>query len=280
MWKKRSNDSCTLRRFTIYFPQWIFYGLTKNVSIISMYRGKRNPTNKNAQIFMTWYHLRSFPRDQMSAEKREVCEPIKKRTEEREPSGEVESQELCLAWNEYINILSVARNQISVWFIELIYGFLLSLSLSLWHRLVKSRPDRETPVLPSAVPIPVPVPVPVPVPHYEHTKINKNICHKIWLGVERVRNGTRRIPTEAQHKQRVPKTNRMIFRLPAVLSVCESVCVSMHLRLFLLMSYLEANDDNATHIKLIVIVPAMPIDKCSREIARCAKTGRRGEYSN
>lgn len=223
---ERSNDSCTLRRFTIYFPQWIFYGLTKNVSIISMYRGKRttdkrNPTNKNAQIFMTWYHLRSFPRDQMSAEKREVCEPIKKRTEERrverEPSGEVESQELCLAWNEYINILSVARNQISVWFIELIYGFLLSLSL--WPRLVKSRSDRETPVLPSAVPIPV------PVPHYEHTKINKNICHKIWLGVERVRNGTRRIPTAAQHKQRVPKTNRMIFRLPAVLSVCECVCV-------------------------------------------------------
>lgn len=133
---ERSNDSCTLRRFTIFFPQWIFYGLTKNVSIISMYRGKRttdkrNPTNKNAQIFMTWYHLRSFPRDQMSAEKREVCEPIKKRTEEREPSGEVENQELCLAWNEYINILSVARNQISVWFIELIYGFLLSLSLSL-----------------------------------------------------------------------------------------------------------------------------------------------------
>lgn len=99
-------------------------------------------------------------------------------------------------------------------------------SLSLWPRLVKSRPDRETPVLPSAVAIPVPVPVPVPVPHYEHTKINKNICHKIWLGVERVRNGTRRIPTEAQHKQRVPKTNRMIFRLPAALSVCEFVCVS------------------------------------------------------
>jgi len=33
----------------------------------------------------------------------------------------------ALAWNEYINILSVARNQISVWFIELIYGFLLCL---------------------------------------------------------------------------------------------------------------------------------------------------------
>lgn len=37
----------------------------------------------------------------------------------------------------------------------------------------------------------------------------------------------------------------------------------MHLRLFLLMSYLEANDDNATH-NVIVIVRAMPIDKCSR----------------
>jgi len=33
-------------------------------------------------------------------------------------------EELCLEWNEYINILSVARNQISLWFIELIYGFL------------------------------------------------------------------------------------------------------------------------------------------------------------
>lgn len=109
----------------------------------------------------------------------------------------------------------------------LIHRANLWLPLSLSPRLVKSRPDRETPVLPSAVPIPVPapVPVPVPVPHYEHTKINKNICHKIWLGVERVRNGTRRIPAEAKHKQRVPKTNRMIFRLPALLSVFVCVCV-------------------------------------------------------
>jgi len=47
-----------------------------------------------------------------------------------EPEWECEPRRrksYAVAWNEYINILSVVRNQISVWFIELIYGFLLFL---------------------------------------------------------------------------------------------------------------------------------------------------------
>lgn len=68
-----------------------------------------------------------------------------------------EPEELCLEWNEYINILSVARNQISLWFIELIYGFLSG----------SKRPDPQTPGQLIMRPT---------------EKINKNISYtKIWV---------------------------------------------------------------------------------------------------
>lgn len=102
--------------------------------------------------------------------------PLKWSRERENPS-----KELCLEWNEYINILSVARNQISLWFIELIYGFLLTPTLK--SRVWNSQTLRHQNAA-----------------HYEAaTKINKNISKpKILSKLERD------MEMEAPEQQRIP----------------------------------------------------------------------------